>query len=463
MGTPDGLSCRGRRNTYGFTEPHARGSLHDRARIPELLSSGASLIVEESGREWTNFLPRTAWEMPNKEGQSSEDNPCPKVDVTHRYISVPLMYAHPELGNFQLYYETNSDFNPLKKTLFVLHDGQQHVSAAGTPDEYKKKYQLDMNVVCMEHRGMPCSRVQYVFTENGVDWRKAYDVFRSENVVEDIDRIRVDLLGGNGKIFLWGRSGGGILACQYLAGHSQYVDRASILVSSDNTQSTVLGQRANFFLMLEREGMMQAYLEILKSPPVPEIEFLWILQRLGYDFLPSEKKQIQFIRSLREGDMSLYRAYVKKYNNVEEFMGRIQRQTPFSTIRIYELFFHALDLVSPKDPTYGLFEPNARPLRGLVEKGDILPKITNVRKALAAIGTEVLLVAARWDNIFPYEEMVNMNKNILHSRLVILDDLHMTIKTDAFLSQLIKAFFKNGAFSPEFDRLLVSNETSLWR
>jgi pimeloyl-ACP methyl ester carboxylesterase len=389
---------------------------------------------------------------------------CPKSDATHRYIMVPLVYAKPELGTFRLYYETNTDFDPVKRTLFVLNDGQQQKSAVGAPDELKKKYGMDLNIVRMEHRGLPCSRVDYVFTKDGVDWKKAWEVFRWENVVGDIDRIRTELLGENGKIYIMGGSGAGLLACQYLAGHSRYVDRAAVLVSTDNTQSSILAQRENFFRMLEKEGAMDAYLEILKKPPVPEIEFLWILQRLGYDYLPSEKKQVEFIRSLQAGDLSLYKAYIDKYKNVEEFMELIQRETPFSTVRIYELFFHALDLVSPKDPTYGVFEPNARPLRNLAVKDMIPPpEIINVRPALAKIATEVLLIAARWDNVLPYTEMVAMNKNMSHSRLVILDDLHKMMKTDAFVARLLKAFFENGAFSPEVDRTIAGGKCLIWK
>jgi pimeloyl-ACP methyl ester carboxylesterase len=388
--------------------------------------------------------------------------PCPPLDATHRYLTVPLVYARPELGSFRLYYETNTDFNPAKRTVFFLHDGQQQPTAVGAPDELKKKYGLDLNIVRMEHRGLPCSRIGRIYARDGIDWELAYQVFSSVNVVEDIDRIRIDLVGQDRKIYLWGRSGGGFLAAQYLATHASSVDRAAILVSSDNSQTCFLAQREQFFGMLRAEGLMEAYLDILAKPPVPDIEFLWILQRLGYDHFPSEKKQADFIRSLRADDLSLYRAYLDRYKNVDEFMAMIQKETPFSTVRIHELFFHGLEMRSPKDPTYGLLEPNARPLKGLMESGRLRPGIIDVRSALAKIETEVLLVPARWDNITPPTEMAAMNKNMRHSRLVVLDDLHNTIKSDAFLSRLLKAFYENGALSAAVDRVLASDPADVW-
>ncbi len=390
-----------------------------------------------------------------------EQNPCPKADVTHRYIKVPLVYSRPELGTFQLYYETNGDFDPAKRTLFILNDGQQQKPAVGAPDELKKEYQLDMNIVRMEHRGMPCSKVDYVFSKKGVDWPKAYDVFRSENVIEDIDRIRMDLLGENGTVFLMGGSGAGTLACQYLAKYSIHVDRAFIYCTSDDPESANLRQHEKFLRLLENDGMAQAYQDILKKRTVPPVEFLWIVQRLGYDYRPEEKMQIKFIQSLQAGDRSLYEKYAKDYQDVEKFAEMINKTTPFSTVRIYEMGIVCSNS-SPTDPTCGL-EPLIRPLKELEKAGAIHPKVINVRKSLSTIKTEVLLVAARWDNILPYEEMVDMNKNMPHSRLAIMDDLHSGKKIKACFPTLFRALFENGVFSQEVDRVLASGDCPVWK
>ena len=128
--------------------------------------------------------------------------------------------------------------------------------AQGAADEFKKKYNLDLNCVQLEHRGMPCSKVQYVFTGSGVDWKRAYDVFSAHIVIDDIDRVRIDLLGRDGKIFLFGQSGGAILVCQYLADFSQHVDRAFVERGSDNLETVINRDRQVFLRIAGKRGSL---------------------------------------------------------------------------------------------------------------------------------------------------------------------------------------------------------------
>lgn len=117
----------------------------------------------------------------------------PDEDYYHRFIDVPISYNHPNKGTFKLYYELCSDFDKNKPTVLIPTDGQRSLSQVGWADKYKKMFNLNYNTVTYEYRGMYCSKIKEV-SDKFINWKDTYEILNSDNVVEDIERIRQDLL-----------------------------------------------------------------------------------------------------------------------------------------------------------------------------------------------------------------------------------------------------------------------------
>jgi hypothetical protein len=139
-------------------------------------------------------------------------------------IRVPFQYEHPELGTFDLYYELGKSFDPAKRTVFVVGDGQQYYVRKGLIEPLQEEIFGDrFNVVGLIGRGANEVAVQHVKHGESIDWLELYGVFKSSEWVEDIESVRKDLLGASGKVCFYGRSGGATLVHQFLAKHPDHV------------------------------------------------------------------------------------------------------------------------------------------------------------------------------------------------------------------------------------------------
>ena len=396
-----------------------------------------------------------------KEPISSSIPPLAHADATHRFLSVPYDFEHPEWGTLRLYYETNTDFDPAKPTLMHILDGQSPQFAAGAPDRMKKDYGLELNIVQIEHRGMPASPTPLVSAGGRTDWAKAYAVFRSANVIRDIDAVRRDLLGSEGRIRILGQSGGAILACQYLAAFGRWVDRAIIERGTDNLATTIERNRAFFFDALKSQGVWDAYLRILDRKPIPTIQFLWLLSKMGYDYAPADGMQARLIRELEEGNLSSYEALGRKYGLVDSQSEAIISFGPFAVVRLFEVFFPVIE-VSPVESSYGLMKPLFAPLLGLKAQDALKPKIINLEKEMAGVHAETMILAARWDHVVAYQDSIDLSRIIPRSRVILFDDTHLMLKNRTCRYHLVKAFLEEGLRAPDIDRVLASGDCHIW-
>lgn len=145
-----------------------------------------------------------------------------------RTIQVPLDYDHPSLGSAPLYFELGARFDPQKPVVLVIADGQQYFIRRGGIVELQRSLFGDaFNVVGLVTRGSTPEFIQAALGGDGkIDWRKAWQIFNSEQWIRDIESVRKSLLGEHGKIMLYGRSGGAYLVHQYLAEYGEHALRA---------------------------------------------------------------------------------------------------------------------------------------------------------------------------------------------------------------------------------------------
>src|SRR5579875_3567977 len=96
-------------------------------------------------------------------------------------ISVPLSYEEPALGTAKLTLDYAAPFNPAKRTVLVIADGQQfYVRSGAMTDLQKSTFGGAVNVVGIVTRGTTPAFIEATLGSDGkADWLKAWKVFNS--------------------------------------------------------------------------------------------------------------------------------------------------------------------------------------------------------------------------------------------------------------------------------------------
>src|SRR5262249_47401467 len=86
-----------------------------------------------------------------------------------------------------------------------------------------------VNVAALTPRGATPALVAASLDAQGdPDWARAWTLFGEPQWIADIEAARIALVGANGKIELYGRSGGASLVVSYIRVHGDRVSRAFI-------------------------------------------------------------------------------------------------------------------------------------------------------------------------------------------------------------------------------------------
>src|SRR6266550_2011755 len=161
------------------------------------------------------------------------------VDTTlEKLIPVSLDHSQPSLGNFELYYFVRMPANgKAEKTVLFCAGGPGQIvwgPSVNLVDTFAEFLtQNNYNVVYFHQRGLGFSQIPA---------SNRYDrLLKTSSVVDDIDAIRQDLLGSDGKwdaIIGW--SYGTVVAQQYTHFHPDNVDRLVLIgpESRDKFKST---------------------------------------------------------------------------------------------------------------------------------------------------------------------------------------------------------------------------------
>ena len=143
-------------------------------------------------------------------------------------IEVPYDHKSPGLGRAPLYFELGRKYDKTKPTIFIIADAQQFYVRRGQVAQLQQSlFGESFNVVGIVGRGSSQDFIKFAHDANNQpDWVRAWRVFNSEQWVDDIEAVRRVVVGNNGKILLYGRSGGAFLVHQYLAKYGAHVQRS---------------------------------------------------------------------------------------------------------------------------------------------------------------------------------------------------------------------------------------------
>ena len=382
---------------------------------------------------------------------SEVDKTSPSADDLHRFIKVPLCYDYPEMGEFTLYCELNSDFDDSKPIVLIPADPQQTGSWVGAADRNKKIFGIDYNVAVFQYRGSFCSAISGLESKQGFDWQKVYKVFTWSTGVEDIERVRRELVGRDGKIYLAGGSGLATMAMLYLEKYHQFVERAFLMSFYVDAHVGSDGPDDFFRSFLKEKRLEETFEKALANKDIREKQLFHLLQRLLYS---SQERARALIEEVALGKRTIYDEESKAQGDVDYFIGYVQRYWPQLVVFMYETN------VPPKVPRKDINEPfllMGDPIAKLVKEGKITGRYMDT-EPLGQVSTDVLFVAGQKDQVTPINVTEDIQKQVPKSRLAIMKGYHCLTDEPKLRSKMMNTFFAHGSHSKEMETLLHSKD-----
>jgi pimeloyl-ACP methyl ester carboxylesterase len=372
----------------------------------------------------------------------------PKADELHRYLEVPCSWDKPELGTFQLYYELNSDFDPSLPTVMVPCDPQRSRSWVGEADRQKRIMRIEDNVVTFDYRGTFASEIPSLRGPDGIDWLKSYHMLHPGNAVHDMDAIRKDLLGEDGRWNLVGGSGIAIMSLMYLSEYHRYVDRAFLMGLYHEAASGCRAVDDFFSEFLTSNQIERAFAEALRRPEIDRRQLYYLLQRLLYS---DQGRAQQLLTQVAGGDLAVYREETAKHGRVDYFIRSTQRYWPQIVV-----FMYLTNVSSETYPDGGINAPfleMGRPIAELVSEGRLPRGFMNI-SGLEQVESEVLLVAGTLDQVCPLPLMEAIHQQLPNSDLLEIGGYHCLPRQGELRGRLLNTFLHHGAHSEAMHDLL---------
>jgi len=385
-------------------------------------------------------------------------------DERHRYIILPLDHNDPKSEKFKGFYILSPEFKKGQDVIFFFTDGQMELVNLKSDLSFFSSIVGDRPYVIMGVRGHSPTLFPEVYNADGsLNYKKAVTLYSSDQQVEDIECVRIDMqkngyLPPGSKIMIFGASGAGTLAQQYISKYGKNVSRAIIAVYGAPDISIAKGWRYSpDFKSFNPEGakLMEA---ALKKGSYDTGDLSYILYQMARGSANAKKDQNAFLSKLMSGEFGIYlKTWIKPQYNSSIL--NIMMKSPASAaakVRWYELVASDLKkyIADKSRNTNLLYEYSRTALADFIENdtGDnILTK--NFKIDRAGFTGEVFVMSGSQDVVFSSEVGGAIAAGYPNSRLAVFDDCHRLVKAPDYYLKLRKAFFDGGFNSNEFQTL----------
>lgn len=398
-----------------------------------------------------------------------------EVSPLGQTIAVPLDYKNPNLGSKSLYFELGAPFERSKPTVFIIADGQQfYVRAKAVANLQQSLFGNGVNVVGIVGRGASQEFTRAALDSKGQpDWVRAWQIFNSEQWVDDIDTVRRKIVGDRGKVILYGRSGGAFLIHQYLAKYGMHALRAYTQAPLNPFIVNELRLNTDHFweeIGAQNKDLQSMLLSVLQKRASERETIIKTLQRQNF-FVPLEQlpgARADLIRALSKGDSQRYEEAQKEYQvDLTKQSLNPPEGIPIR-VRIYEFFYPSGakqklggEAVYPDiENQYNI----AKPLVLLADQGKI-PAPTFNFATLHRLNAEVFVMAGRWDHTADYRSSIALASYYPRHYLFIANDNHTfdTLNKSGSTDRIVRAFLQYGLSSDETIKALSAAEPFRWK
>jgi pimeloyl-ACP methyl ester carboxylesterase len=388
---------------------------------------------------------------------------------------VLLDHKNPDLGTGKIYYEFGRPYQSGKPTVIVISDAQQFYIRQGEVTKFQERWFGDsFNVLGIVGRGTTPDFLQIVLNEDqSTNWIKAWNLFNYQQWLGDIDAVRKSVLGDDGKVLIYGESGGAMLAHQYLAEYGQHVSRAftravvnPFLVGQLGLNSDRFWKEVGEFdpeLLKDLDIVLERY-----SSTRPVV--VMTLQRQNF-FVPPDQigaARAKLIKALAAGDDDYFAKVRQEYevDAVQEVMSSSEA-IPIR-VRLFEFLAPSGTLErmggSELYPDYEVQINISGPLIDLHRANKITLNDFPF-KNLHKLDTEVFLLAGRWDHVVDYRSTISLASRYPNHHLFLADDDHMfkNFEESGLLVPLLINFFEFGLTDSKFQNALEKASSHRWR
>jgi len=395
------------------------------------------------------YIHYDIYSVPKSRLALNETYPEMPADSLHHYIDFQLDYQNDSSAKFRGFYLLSPNFSKNKPITFLLTDGQMELVNTQTDFTFFEEILGASSYVLIGARGHAPTFLPEVYTDDKIDYRKALTYYNSDQHVEDIERVRLDLikkgiLGDDEKINIFGASGAGVLAQQYISKYGAHVKRV-ILESTgapDLAQKNGLQYSPNFsHYHKEADSLLAVY---LKEQPSEKAFVSNVLYQQGRSEAHPKEVQLKTLENLKNNGW-LLKYKVKPITNLSLFDYLLKAPKSISArIRWFELVGNDLLQYEHQNEINLLYEISSVTLSDILEyhkKHKIKPKEFNINRDFFG---EVLIIKGREDVVFGDEISLLLKNAYPNSKVLFFEDGHRMQKDKSTYRKIRTHFLSKG-------------------
>jgi pimeloyl-ACP methyl ester carboxylesterase len=410
---------------------------------------------------WYEYKEFTA--VPTQRLAAGSYYPEMPPDSHHYYLQLPIDHNNPSRGNFTDFYILSPNFKPGENTIFWLFDNQQEavgmINSSGDFESFENNLG-GLSYVLIGNRGVNPTLFPEVYNKNGsVNYTLAMELYGSAQQIEDIEAVRQDmqkkgLLPPDGKIMLYGGSGGGFLVQQFLDKYGLNVSRVLIEFSGapDLAQQHNVTFAGNLFDL--NPDAANIYFALSRNEPRPSLAFTMF--KLGLQGDKDSQTKIaksQAERATLKDKYLYFKKWINPPNNFPFVSFIIGTPSEVEVkVRIYELTGADLQEYDPDSPQEVnlMYEWTRIVLADFLKANSygIIPTPYFSLNRSNYTG-EVMVWSGTKDQDFNRQIGRWISDSYPHSRQAIFNDVHKRDKYNDYYLNFRKAFFVTGLNSTE--------------
>jgi pimeloyl-ACP methyl ester carboxylesterase len=388
------------------------------------------------------------------------------ADSRHHYLNLPLDHGDSSSALFRGFYILSPHFQPDASVIFFLTDGQMEIVGPNPDFSFFEAELPGLSYVLIGHRGHSPTLFPEVYPAGKVDLRLAMSLYGSPQRVEDIERVRRDMVGRqllppDGRIMIFAASGAGVLAQQYLERYGDHVSR--VLLASTGAPDLARQQGWDYARRFAEfdSGSAADLGTVLRTRSVSPASLTYLLFQLGREGEEGRVAQRKVIRGLLGHDPFPY-AWYRMHPRRSWWLSSHILDTPAADaakVRMYELL--AADLRRYRThsrPDVSLMYPWASRLLEDYLAADV--SVPDLRIDRSRYQGEVLVISGLDDVVFSPEIGKAIANAYPHGRFLAVRGGHRLEQDRGYHSAIRTAFFVLGPHAPRTEALLASPPVS---
>ena len=384
------------------------------------------------------------------------------ADARHHYLNFPLDYGDSSSALFRAFYILSPHFQSGASVVFFLTDGQMELVGPNPDFSFFEAELPGLSYVLIGHRGHSPTLFPEVYPAGKVDLRRAMRLYGSAQRVEDIERVRRDmveqrLLPPDGRIMIFAASGAGVLAQQYLQRYGEHVSR--VLLASTGAPDLAREQGWDYARRFaEFDSSSAADLgNVLRTRSVSAASLTYLLFQLGREGKEGRVAQRQVIRGLLGHNPFPY-VWYRLHPSLSWSLSSIVLDAPAAVaakVRMYELLgadLHRYGMTSRPDVSL-MYTWTSKLLEEYFAADVAVPELRIDRSRYQG---EVLVISGLDDVVFSPEIGRAIATAYPDGRFLAVLGGHRLEQDRGYQRAVRTAFFVHGLHAPRTEALLAS-------